>query len=197
MPLNRNCYFLFSSLMSIFLPARMKGPLKGWQFSLRPMYAQPPIPSQTQKFSYSFANCIITSRSEKKNLSKNQRIFKLTLGISQSNKLVFPPWKLQAFSKLILLLSHFSRVRLCDPMDCSLPGFSVHGILQARTLEWVASSFSKLDSFFLEGSIIELWKSILTSVPLNHIFYKNKIIPMRRRRQWHPTPVLLTGKSHG
>ena len=26
---------------------------------------------------------------------------------------------------------------LCDPMDCSLPGFSVHGILQARILEWV------------------------------------------------------------
>ena len=32
---------------------------------------------------------------------------------------------------------------LCDPMYCSLPGFSVHGILQARTLEWVAISFSK------------------------------------------------------
>ena len=31
---------------------------------------------------------------------------------------------------------------LCDPMDCSPPGFSVHGILQARTLEWVAISFS-------------------------------------------------------
>ena len=31
---------------------------------------------------------------------------------------------------------------LCDPMDYSLPGFSVHGILQARTLEWVAISFS-------------------------------------------------------
>ena len=27
---------------------------------------------------------------------------------------------------------------LCDPMDCSLPGFSVHGIFQARILEWVA-----------------------------------------------------------
>ena len=26
---------------------------------------------------------------------------------------------------------------LCNPMDCSLPGFSVHGILQARILEWV------------------------------------------------------------
>ena len=31
----------------------------------------------------------------------------------------------------------------CDPMDCSPPGSSVHGILQARTLEWVAISFSK------------------------------------------------------
>ena len=26
---------------------------------------------------------------------------------------------------------------LCDPVDCSLPGFSVHGILQARILEWL------------------------------------------------------------
>ena len=32
---------------------------------------------------------------------------------------------------------------LCNPMDCSLPGFSVYGILQARILEWVATSFSK------------------------------------------------------
>ena len=32
---------------------------------------------------------------------------------------------------------------LCYPMDCSLPGFSVHGIFQARVLEWVAISFSR------------------------------------------------------
>ena len=32
---------------------------------------------------------------------------------------------------------------LCGPMDCSLPGSSVHGILQARILEWVAISFSR------------------------------------------------------
>ena len=31
---------------------------------------------------------------------------------------------------------------LCNPIDSSLPGSSVHGILQARTLEWVAISFS-------------------------------------------------------
>ena len=89
---------------------------------------------------------------------------------------------------LLLLLSHFSRVRLCatpwtaahqaspsmgfsrqehcsglpfpspmcesevtqlcltfhDPMDCSPPGSSVHGIFQARVLEWVAIAFSKM-----------------------------------------------------
>ena len=32
---------------------------------------------------------------------------------------------------------------LCDPMGCSPPGSSVHGILQARILEWVAISFSR------------------------------------------------------
>ena len=31
---------------------------------------------------------------------------------------------------------------LCDHMDCSLPGSSIHGIFQARVLEWVAISFS-------------------------------------------------------
>ena len=31
---------------------------------------------------------------------------------------------------------------LCDPMDCSLSGSSVHGISQARVLEWIAISFS-------------------------------------------------------
>ena len=35
---------------------------------------------------------------------------------------------------------------LCDPMDCSLPGSSVHGILQARIMEWVAIPFSRRSS---------------------------------------------------
>ena len=36
-----------------------------------------------------------------------------------------------------------SCLTLCDPMDCSPPGSSVHGILQARILEWAAISFSR------------------------------------------------------
>ena len=43
---------------------------------------------------------------------------------------------------LLLLLSRFSRVRLCATPDLSPPGSPVPGILQARTLEWVAISFS-------------------------------------------------------
>ena len=36
---------------------------------------------------------------------------------------------------------------LCDSMDCSLPGSSIHGIFQARPLEWVAISFSRRSSW--------------------------------------------------
>ena len=36
-----------------------------------------------------------------------------------------------------------SRVGLCDPMECNLPGSCVHGISQARILEWVAISSSR------------------------------------------------------
>ena len=43
----------------------------------------------------------------------------------------------------IVIVQSLSCVQLfCNPMDCSLPGSSVHGISQARILEWVAISFS-------------------------------------------------------
>ena len=48
------------------------------------------------------------------------------------------PWKVK--------VAH--HVWLCDPIDCSPPGFFVHGILQARILEWVAISFSRGSSQF-------------------------------------------------
>ena len=39
-----------------------------------------------------------------------------------------------------------SSLTLCGPMDCSLPGSSVHGISQERILEWVAISYSRASS---------------------------------------------------
>ena len=47
----------------------------------------------------------------------------------------------------------------CDPMDCSLPGSSVHGILQARVLEWVAILFSKRSSWLRDWT----WLSCIAS----------------------------------
>ena len=45
---------------------------------------------------------------------------------------------------LLLLVSRFSRVRLCDPIDSSPPGSPVPGIFQATVLEWIAISFSNV-----------------------------------------------------
>ena len=42
---------------------------------------------------------------------------------------------------------------LSDPMDCSLPGSSVHGIFQARVLEWVAIAFSQKSHVFLKSAL--------------------------------------------
>ena len=65
------------------------------------------------------------------------------------------PTKLQILeskSNILLFCSHAAAAAaaksrqscptLCDPIDCSPPGSAVPGIIQARTLEWVAASFS-------------------------------------------------------
>ena len=41
------------------------------------------------------------------------------------------------------MLDALSCLTFCNPMNCSLPGSSVHGILQARILEWIAMPSSK------------------------------------------------------
>ena len=63
---------------------------------------------------------------------------------------------------------------LCDPMDCSIPGSSVHGIFQARILEWVAVSFSICNVDRVES----VWGSLNTYIKyhlLNNIFHHLKI----------------------
>ena len=73
-------------------------------------------------------------------------------------------WEIRIDIYAVLLLVTQSCATLFDPMDCSPPGSSVHGILQARILEWVAmpsfrvsyqpgikprSSALQVDSFFV------------------------------------------------
>ena len=59
---------------------------------------------------------------------------------------------------------------LCDPMDCSLLGSSVHRISQARVLEWVAISFSRRSSplrGWTHDSCILHWQA--DSLPMSHL----------------------------
>ena len=57
-----------------------------------------------------------------------------------------------------------SCLTLCDPMDCSPPGFSVRGIFQVRILEWVAISFFE-GIFLTQRSILSLLHWEVDSLP--------------------------------
>ena len=107
---------------------------------------------------------------------------------------------------------------LCDPMDCSLPGSSVHGIFQAVVLEWIAISFSR-EIFLTQGSNPGLpfvdrrftaWatREVLKLNVWSNIFNRcqggekeggrgRKTEADRVDRKWQPTPVLLPGEFHG
>ena len=45
---------------------------------------------------------------------------------------------------------------LSDPMDCSLPGSCIHGIFQARVLEWSATAFSEKADKGMEKNFLSL-----------------------------------------
>ena len=73
---------------------------------------------------------------------------------------------------------------LCDPVDCSLPGSSVQGILQARILEWVAISFSRESSrprdrtrvSGIGGRRFNLWAKIWILSPLPWSYILTQIL---------------------
>ena len=126
------------------------------------------------------------------------------------------------FFKWCIKSESLSCVQLCDSMNCSLPGFSVHGIFRATVLEWVAISFSKWcitcplnikhvsKSISLKGyksfpQIVGCLHMAPGSILLKHEvflfcffnFCWNKADLKCWKRKWQPTPVLLPGQFHG
>ena len=106
-----------------------------------------------------------------------------------------------------------------DPMDCRPPGSSIHGILQARILEWVAISFFNAWKWKVEGkSLRHVW---LLATPWTvrgpwdfpgkstgvgcHCFlqqcrwpgFNSWVRKIPWRREWLPTPVFLLEEFHG
>ena len=62
-----------------------------------------------------------------------------------------------------------SCLTLCDLMDCSSPGSSVHGILQARILEWIAIPFSRVSSWLRDWILISYVFCIIRQVLTTHL----------------------------
>ena len=98
----------------------------------------------------------------------------------------------------------------CNLMDWSLPGFSVHGISQARILEWLAISFSRGSSWprdqtwvsCIAGGFFTIWATNKPQQPW-HMKKESDAAEvtwhacMHWRRKWQPAPVFLPGESRG
>ena len=80
-----------------------------------------------------------------------------------------------------------SCLTLSDPMDCSLPGSSIHGIFQARVLEWVAIAFSVA---FMNCGVFFSHKHLLQG---EQSFSKAEVIFMKKRSlpDWFTEPHLF------
>ena len=86
---------------------------------------------------------------------------------------------------------------LCDPMDCSLPGSSIPGILQARTLEWVAISFSNAGKW--KGKVKSLSHVRLFETPWTAAHQAPPSMGFSRQEYWSgvplPSPHVSTGRD--
>ena len=84
-----------------------------------------------------------------------------------------------------------------DPMDCSLPGSSVHSIFQARVLEWGAIAFSAIHCLpifknFLSDMIVFSWcTSIIIQVDIDNFLYYSPLLLWRREFLEEFIPFLL------
>ena len=84
-----------------------------------------------------------------------------------------------------------SYLTLCDPMDCSPPGSSVHGILQARILEWNAITFSRGSSWSRD----QIWVSWIASRFFT--IKTSNVTSQLGGRNWYLCPTCDFAGDHG
>ena len=82
---------------------------------------------------------------------------------------------------------------LCDPKDCSLPGFSVHGILQARTMEWAAISLSNVWKWKVK--VKSLSHVQLLATPWTAAYQAPPSIGFSRQQYWSGVPLFSPKRS--
>ena len=95
--------------------------------------------------------------------------------------------RIQAAAAAAAAKSHQSCPTLCDPIDCSPPGSPVPGILQARTLEWVAISFSNVQQWKVKvKSLSHVW---LLATPWTAAYQALPSMGFSRQEYWSGVPL--------
>ena len=125
-------------------------------------------------------------------------MFKDNMRYHEQRSMVMDLWSLTNgwFCKtvLLLLLSHFSHVRLCDPIDGSPPGPAVLGILQARTLEWVAISSSNACKWKVK--VKSLSRVQLLATPWTAAYQAPLSMGFSRQEYWSGMPLRKFSSYH-
>ena len=85
------------------------------------------------------------------------------------------------------VLSRFGCVQLCDPVNYSPPGSSVHGILQARTLEWVAIFFSNAWKWKVKAKLLS--RVQLFATPWTAAYQPPPSMGFSRQKYWSGVPL--------
>ena len=80
-----------------------------------------------------------------------------------------------------------SYLTLCDPIDSSPPGSPVHGILQARTLEWIAISFS--NAWKWKVKVKSLSRARLLATPWTAAYQAPSSMGFSRQEYWSGVPL--------
>ena len=100
---------------------------------------------------------------------------------------MFAPWKKSYDQPAAAAKSPQSCPTLCDPIDGSLPGSSVPGILQVRTLEWVAISFSNAWKWKVKvKSLSRVW---LFTTPWTAPYQTPPSMGVSRQDYWSGLPL--------
>ena len=81
---------------------------------------------------------------------------------------------------------------LCNLMDCSPPGYSVHWILQARTLEWVAISFSSASKWKVK--VKSLSRVRLLATPWTAAYQAPPSMGFSGQQYWSGVPLTFLAK---
>ena len=80
---------------------------------------------------------------------------------------------------------------LCDPTDGSPPGSAVPGILQARTPEWVAISFSKARKWKVKSEVKSLSRVRLLATPWTAAYQAPPSMRFSRQEYWSGVPLVF------